>query len=97
MQSAAFFTLGSELPFAAVESATYCRTSAFAYGRPILCNCGERLVSAHCVEKIRISDVVIFRKETVMPQIQMKFVTRRNELPHERQQANWAEPLASEG
>jgi hypothetical protein len=43
-------TLGSLLPFAAVENATCCRTSAFSYGEPILRNCGEGLLSAIGVE-----------------------------------------------
>ena len=51
---------------------------------------------ADCVEKLRISDVVIFRKEPMIPKSQMRFTMRLSELSHERQKANLAEPLASE-
>lgn len=50
---------------------------------------------ADFVEKLRISDVVIFRKEPVRPKSQMRFAMTHSEQPHERQKANLAEPLAS--
>lgn len=49
---------------------------------------------ADSVEKLRISDVVIFRIEPVMPKSPMRFAMRRSELPHERHKASLAEPLA---
>ena len=38
---------------------------------------------------------MIFRKEPAIPKSQMGSAIRRSELPHERQKANLAEPLAS--
>jgi len=55
----------------------------------------EFTVWADCVEKLRISDAVIFRKEPVKFESQMRSAMRRIELAHERQKANWAEPLAA--
>lgn len=54
----------------------------------------EGVGRADFVEKLRISDVVIFRKVPVIPKSQMRFAMRRNDLPHEPQKANLAEPLA---
>lgn len=51
--------------------------------------------TADCVEKLRISDAVIFRKEPVKLESRMISAMRRIELAHERQMANWAEPFAS--
>ncbi len=50
---------------------------------------------ADCVEKLRISDAVIFRKEPAIPKSQMRSATRRSELGYEWQKTNLAEPLAS--
>ena len=50
---------------------------------------------ADFVEKLRISDVVIFRKEPVRPKSRMRFSMRHSEQPHERQKANLTEPFAS--
>jgi hypothetical protein len=55
----------------------------------------HRLIWADCVEKLRISDAVIFRKEPVKLENRMRSAMRRIELAHERQKANWAEPFAS--
>jgi hypothetical protein len=50
---------------------------------------------ANCVEKLRILDAAIFRKEPVKPKSQMISAMRRSELMHEGQRANLPEPLAS--
>lgn len=50
---------------------------------------------AYFVEKLRISDVVFFRKEPVIRKSQMRSAMRRSELPHERQKTNLTEPLGS--
>ena len=55
----------------------------------------ERVGSLDFVEKLRFSDVVIFRKEPVIPKSQMRFAMRRRELSHKRQKTNFAEPLVS--
>lgn len=55
----------------------------------------HRRVWADCVEKLRISDAVIFRKEPAIPKSQMRSATRRSELGYEWQKTNLAEPLAS--
>jgi hypothetical protein len=56
---------------------------------------GSRPLLADTVEKLRISDVVIFRKEPVIGKSQVISAMRRSELPHERQKTNLAELLAS--
>ena len=50
---------------------------------------------ADCVEKLRISDVAVFRKRPAIRKSQMRFANRRCELLDERYKANLAEPLAS--
>jgi len=57
--------------------------------------CSERQLSADCVEKLRISDVMIFRREPEIGKSQVISAMRRSELPHERQKTNLAELLAS--
>ena len=58
-------------------------------------NRSEGLEGADCVEKLRILDAAIFRKEPLMPKSQMRSVMRRSEMAHERQKTNLAEPLVS--
>ena len=68
---------------------------------PLLANCIHSCSLQHetqrtdCVEKLRILDAAIFRKEPLMPKSQMRSVMRRSELAHERQKTNLAEPLVS--
>ena len=57
--------------------------------------CAAFDILADFVEKLRFSDVVIFRKEPVIPKSQMRFAMRRRELSHKRQKTNFAEPLVS--
>ena len=52
--------------------------------------CRDRSRLLH-VEKLRISDVVIFRKKPVKPQSQSRSAMKRSALPHERQKTNLAE------
>jgi hypothetical protein len=60
-------------------------------------DCSESRQRADCVEKLRISDGLIFRKEPVIPKGQMRIAIRRSELPHEPQETNLAEPLTAKG
>lgn len=57
--------------------------------------CSEFTLSADFVEKLRILDAVIFRREPVKPKSQMRYAMSGSELAHKRQKANLAEPLAS--
>ena len=59
----------------------------------VLRRCCPRSRWADTVEKLQISDVVIFRKEPAIPKSQMRSAMRRSELAHERQKTNLAEPL----
>ena len=77
-----------------VNSSPKCH-SRFGLGAAVRRVWCERQVRADFVEKLRISDVVIFRKEPMIAKSQMRFSMRRSELPHERQKSNLAEPLAS--
>ena len=91
-------TLGSQPPFAAFahqKNWLMARASAFFMLNNLVCTCSECPVSADCVEKLRILDAAIFRKEPLMPKSQMRSVMRRSELAHERQKTNLAEPLVS--
>jgi hypothetical protein len=47
-------------------------------------------IRADTVEKLRISDVVIFRKEPVIGKSHVISAMRRSELPHERQKTDLA-------